>query len=314
LQSAFGHYGVHATQYWTGARFVLPPNPGDYYTDAGPENRLVYQGKFMLLNEVASSSSETPGVLMVRYKVRLWQSKLDGTAGSVGPNFNGSFANTLTAANPLGTGTYTAGTNSSWVGPTFSATSTDSVITFPSGLQAFFVLIRASGAACTTWTFSDTNLTLDSTDYFDQEAGSSGTVYMVSRVYTIDDSSLASTLSVHLTTFTTPSATRVVLIPLRWKTSLTIEKEIRRDIGRLEASARSLRERLMLLEVESDHDQDSKYSALDEKQSLLTAPPSPTTPRSDKVLSEYVDLLPRVSTRSTFRTRDGVPPPLQRKL
>jgi hypothetical protein len=281
LQSAFSHTGVAATQYWTGCRWVLPPNPGDYFVDSGSENRLVYQGIFRLLNEVASTSSEAPGILMVRYKCRLWQSKFDGSTGSSAPSLSWTIASGLSAANPLGIGAFTAGSKTTWTGPYITATTTQSFFCVPAGYAAVYVTFRFQATAATTAAYVLVNCSQDSGDYYSQGSGSTTASYTAGGVFVSSDITMPMEIGISLTTLNTPTATWVAAVPIRWASTFASAQRMRKEIGMVQSRLVSLSERLKLLEYASVSGQEGIVSESKSLKSDLTTSPS-TSPRSRK--------------------------------
>jgi hypothetical protein len=243
IRSAFGHQGVTTTNYWTSASCVLPSNPGEYFVDSGPENRLVYQGIFRALSEVPATDPAQPGVFMVRYRCRLWQSKIDGDTPSSAFFAASNALPTCTAALPFGTGSTTYATQSSTNFCELLKTTSDSAVLFSPEYPAYWVSFRFQGAAATTASLTLSNLAITPTDqYLGMSAGSGTTEYVYGNLYIVQDPSRTmqtTFMRISLATFTTPTASLVRVVPVQYSVASMIE---RRLLGKLKKASDTMDE------------------------------------------------------------------------
>jgi len=256
LRAAFGHYGVGTTNYWTGARFVLPPNPGEYFCDPGVEGRLVYQGIFTALVEVACNLSSTTGVWMCRYKCRLWQSKLDSSANNSLITVGNGDATTATNTYPFGTsgaiaystlsaGDYLAaynvggGASNFVLVPGFSAWKVEIDV---KGANCLTLLVQ-SAAGSTTWSHS-TPYNLDSD--WDSLASSTAEI-AYTGLWLVDNPNLPASFFVSMTTFTTPSVAKFRFTPVSYSTFANKKASLEAKLSKLAKSLSSVKQQVELL-------------------------------------------------------------------
>jgi len=285
LTAAFGHQGVIATNWWTGTTCVLPPNPGDYFIDAGTESRLSNQAIFRALVEINGTPGVQPGLFMVRYKCRLWQSKIDGSIAN-SALFMASGVSGFTAAVPFGTGALTEASNSVGGFVTYASTG---IFTMASGYPAFLVTVRVIGTVMSAFVTTLTNLSATplpasacvpaSYSAFNSTA-TSGTYY---AYYSVTDPTLVSTYAIALTA-TTVTAAEVMITPIRVGTFPTLMKQLSRRVDQAERELRLARKEIQssLLEMKASGDDPSGES---EVQTIV----SPSSPSSRRSSIEYID-------------------------
>jgi hypothetical protein len=246
IRAAFGHTGVVTTNFWEGSKIVLPPNPGNYFVDSGTDGRLVYQGIFNALTEIGSNATANPGLFMVRYRVRLWQSKIDGDTGAA-QQFVARSSSGSTAANPFGTGVLTPGTQSA--GSVIY--NSNSIFTLDSNIAAYSVNISVTGTVITAIAFAP-GINLVSAGVFPAGVvlnciNSAQTLAVMQDNFVVVNPAAATSLGITLTATTVTNAT-IVVTPIAYTNLTSQTMRLKDELKLAESRIFSISTRLNSLE------------------------------------------------------------------